>query len=136
MWHELSIQVTSYKSDFEQERSDRENAHSKMADLQKKVIQLEGLTGHERVGYQHEIAELKRDYQAIKEKFHETDQQLQSHKQILADLEVVHQRHVQEANKDLFHWKDQAGSRQQEVRAKSSQVKQYAKENEKLKQQV
>ena len=126
----------SYKSDFDQERSDRENAHSKIADLQKKVVQLESLTGHERAGYQHEMVELERDSQAIKERLQKTDQELQRHKQILTDLEIVYQRHVQEASKDLDHWRNQADSRQEEVQAKSSQVKQYAKENEKLKQQV
>ena len=123
----------SYKSDFEAERSDRENAHCKVADLQKKLTQLESLTGHERAGYQHE---LEQDNQAIKERLQKTDQELKRHKQILTDLERVYQRHVQEASKDLDHWRNQADSRQEEVQAKSSQVKQYAKENAKLKQQV
>ena len=36
----------TYKSDFEEERRDRESAHSKMADMEKQIAQLKGLSGH------------------------------------------------------------------------------------------
>lgn len=117
-----------YKSDFEEERKDREAAHSKMADMEKRFVQLEGRSGHERATYAHEVGELERDNEVIKEQLRARDQELQKvkkelekHKCNLADLEVIHQKHVVEAKNDLL--------------AKASQVKQYAKENETLKQQ-
>ena len=118
----------SYKSDFEDERRDREVAHSKMADMEKELLQLKSRTGLERATLERELGELEEDKCAIKEQLQNRDQELQEvkkelekHKQILADLEVVHQKRMTET--------------QREHQAKASQVKQYAKENESLKQQ-
>ena len=120
--------MASYKTDFEEERRDRKSAHSKMADMQRRLSQLEGRTAHERATYNHEVDELERCRDAIREQLRIKDQELlcvteelRKHKQILSELELVHQRRIQEVREEL--------------QAKASQVKQYAKENETLKQQ-
>ena len=126
------MQVESFKSDFEDERKDRATAHSKMADMQKELVQRKNLFEQEKAAYNLQIENVNERLQTTKEVLQEKDEQLQRvtkelerHKNILADLEVVHQKHVQEASK-----------LQNEQHTKATQVKQYAKENEKLKQQV
>lgn len=132
--------MASYKYDFEEERKDRVSAHSKMADMEKKMTQIQGLSGHEKAAMELEVDELKKDKDTILKQLRIRDEelqtatkQLQSHKQILSDLELVHQRRIQEASKEIVQLKSQIKSEQQ---AKASQVRQYAKENETLQQQV
>ena len=125
-----------YKSDFEDERKDREAAHSKMADMERKIARLEGRSGHEKALLKHEVGELERDKDTILETLQAKDRELQKHKQVLNDLEVIHQRRAQEASEEIEQLKSQVSQSKSDLQAKASQVRQYAKENEKLKQQV
>ena len=100
-----------YKADFDRERQDRAEAHSRMADLEKKGARVKGQIELEREAYHREHQDLKHDYQIVRS-------QLEQHKQALSAVE--------EANDNLI----------QDIQAKSSQVKQYAKEVDRLKREV
>lgn len=142
-----------YKSDFEEERRDRERVHGLIDDMKKKEAQIQGRAAHERALYKHEVDEIKEDLQYTKE-------QLLKHKTLLADTEKLNQIRVQEANKykdeaeatkgecskyfqeaesfreSADYWRKQAEENKRDVQAKTSQVKQYAKEIERLKAKV
>lgn len=142
----MHMQVITYKSDFEDERRDRASAHGKVADLEKEIDRLTGRSGHEKVTFKHEIDELKRDKLAIRDELQRNQQELETakedletvkaelkkHQTVLVDLETVHQKRVQEVA-DLNVKAETAMS---ELQAKASQVKQYAKENDTLKQEI
>ena len=100
-----------YKADFDQERLDRAEAHSRMAELEKKGARVKGQIDLEREAYHQEHQDLKHDYQIARS-------QLELHQQSLSAVEEV--------NENL----------RQEIQAKSSQVKQYAKEVDRLKREV
>ena len=139
--------MITYKSDFEEERRDREAAHSKMADMEKKKAQL---TGHEGATYKHEIYELKQDKQVLKEELHKKHKEiekvtgdfwaikadLKKYQTVLADLEIVHKKHVQAARTESKNLKQIAEDAMSDLQAKTSQVKQYAKENDALKKEI
>ena len=104
-----------YRSDFKAERRDGEEAHSQIADLQKEIAQYKG---EEASTYLQRINVL--------------ENQLAEHQQSLSTVELVNQklpREVQSA-------REKCQGLEQDIQAKSSQVKQYAKEVERLKQQV
>ena len=100
-----------YKADFDQERQDRAEAHSRMAELEKKGARVKGQIDVEREVYHREHQDLKHNYQVL-------SSQLVQHQQSLLSVEEV--------NENL----------RQEIQAKASQVKQYAKENDRLKREV
>ena len=100
-----------YKADFDQERQDRAKAHSRMAELEKKGARVKGQIEIEREAYHREHQDLKHDYRIA-------HNQLEQHQQALSAVEEV--------NETL----------RQEIQAKASQVKQYAKENDRLKREV
>ena len=142
-----------YKSDFEEERRDRERVHGLIDDMKKKEAQIEGRAEHERALYKHKLDEVKGDLQYTKEQLHK-------HKTLLADTEKLNQIKAQEANKykdeaeaargefskyfqeaesfreSADYWRSQAEANKRDVQAKASQVKQYAKEIERLKAKV
>ena len=98
----------TYKTDFEEERRDREAAHSKMADMEKTIARLEGRSGHEKARLKFELNELSKDQATVKEVLQQRNDELENvtkelekHKQIVHDLETVHKRHVQEAGKQI-----------------------------------
>ena len=135
--------MASYKSDFEDERKDREAAHSKMAGMEKKITQLEGRSGYEKAVLKYEMGELESDRATILEKLQKRDEelktatkQLERHKEILRDLELVHQNHIRDASKEIEQLKRQASQTKSKQQAKASQVSQNTKENEKLKLKV
>ena len=132
--------MESYKTDFVAERRDREAAHGKMADMEKEIAQLKGLSSHEKAELEFEIGELKKYKDTYKEVLQEKEDRLQfatieleKHKKILHDLEAVHKKHVQESGKQIQDLTSQVSQTKSELQAKVSQVKQYAKENEKVK---
>ena len=100
-----------YKTDFDQERQDRAEAHSRMAEMEKKGAHIKGQIETEREAYHREHQDLKQNYQIA-------HSQLEHHQQALSAVEEV--------NENL----------RQEIQAKASQVKQYAKENDRLKREV
>ena len=100
-----------YQTDFDEERRDRAEAHSRMAELEKKGAHVEGQIELEKEAYHREHNDLKHNYQII-------TSQLEQHQQALSAVEEV--------NEIL----------RQEIQAKSSQVKQYAKEVDRLKREV
>ena len=142
-----------YKGDFEEERRDRERIHGLIDDMKKKEAQIQGRAAHERASYKQELDEVQEDLRYTKEQLHK-------HKTLLADAEKLNQIRVQEASKykdeaeaarDEFSkyfqeaesfrestdfWRKQAEANQRDVQAKTSQVKQYAKEIERLKAKV
>ena len=135
--------MSIYKTDFEEERRDRVSAHSKMADMENQIVQLTGRSGHELATYKHEVDELKRDKQAVQDELRKKHQELESvtaelkkHQTILADLEIVHKKCVEESNKEVANLKVKAEAATSELQAKASQVKQYAKENDTLKKEI
>ena len=105
------MQAAIYKEDFDSERRDREAAHGKMADHQKQYV--------------HDIGELTAKLAQMEEDLHR-------HKERLAEVEQVNQRREREMRNIL----DEASKNQQEVQAKTSQVKQYKKQVDTLKTQV
>ena len=140
---DLVIQVALYKSDFEEERKDRVTAHSKMADMEKEIAQVKGLSEQQVAAYIQENNELREYQHTTREQLQCRDQELQvvkrelqKHKQNLADLEIVHQKLADESGKELGKWRSQAVKAQSQLEGKASQVKQYAKENDKLKQKA
>ena len=88
--------------DFESERRDREVAHGKIADHEKKYAQ--------------DVGELKAKLAQMEEDLHQ-------HQERLADVEQLYQRREKETRSVL----EEASKNQQEVQAKTSQVKQYKK---------
>ena len=97
--------------DFKSERRDRTAAHGKIADYQKK--------------YDHDIGELKA-------KLAQTEEDLLHYQDRLADIEQLYERKEKEMTSVL----KEASKNQQEVQAKTSQVKQYKKQVDTLKTQV
>ena len=104
------LQAQVYREDFALERHDREVAHGKLADLEKK--------------YTSEVEELKA----------QLTQMEQHHKERLAEVEHVHQGREKEMRSVL----EEASKKknQQELQAKASQVKQYKKRVDYQKNQV
>ena len=107
----IHIQAELYKEDFKSERHDREVAHGKIADHEKKYAQ--------------DVGELKAELAQMEENLHQ-------HKERLADVEQLYQRKERETRSFL----EEASKNQQEVQAKTSQVKQYKKQVDTLKAQV
>ena len=105
------MQAQLYMEDFESERSDREAAHGKIADHQKK--------------YAHDVGELKAHLAQMEE-------HLSHHQDRLEEVEQVNQRRAKEMKSLL----EEVSKNQQEVQAKTSQVKQYKKQVDSLKEQV
>ena len=142
-----------YKGDFEEERRDRERIHGLIDDMKKKETQIEGHAAQERAAYKQELDNVQQDLQYTKEQLHK-------HITVLADTEKLNQIRVQEASKykdqadaargeaskyfqeaesfreSANYWRKQAEANQRDVQAKTSQVKQYAKEIERLKAKV
>ena len=104
------LQAQVYREDFALERHDREVAHGKLTDLKRK--------------YTSEVEELKAQLAQIE----------QHHKERLAEVEHVHQGREKEVKTVL----EEASKKknQQELQAKTSQVKQYKKRVDSLKNQV
>ena len=107
----IHIQAELYMEDFESERRDREVAHGKIADHEKKYAQ--------------DVGELKAKLAQMEEDLHQ-------HQERLADVEQLYQRREKETRSVL----EEASKNQQEVQAKTSQVKQYKKQVDTLKTQV
>ena len=107
----IHIQAELYLEDFKSERRDREVAHGKIADHEKKYTQ---------------------DISELKAKLAQTEEDLHQHKERLADVEQLYQRREKEMRSVL----EEASKNQQEVQAKTSQVKQYKKQVDTLKAQV
>ena len=105
------MQAQLYREDFVSERRDREVAHGMIADHQRK--------------YTHDVGMLKAQ-------LFETEEHLSHHKDRLLEVEQVYQRREKEMRSLL----EEASKNQQEVQAKTSQVKQYKKQVDSLKDQV
>ena len=72
------------------------------------------------------------DVGELKAKLAQTEENLHQHKERLADVEQLYQRREKETRSVL----EEASKNQQEVQAKTSQVKQYKKQVDTLKAQV
>ena len=92
------------------ERRDREIAHGKIAKLEETIDQLKAYQG---------------DFEGLQK-------QLVEHQQSLSAVEIVNQK----LTKEVQLARQKCQGLEQDIQAKSSQVKQYAKEVERLKQQV
>ena len=96
--------MTSYKADFDEERRDREAAHCQILEMEKTIARLKDRSGHEKAELKFELDELSRDKATVKEVLQQRNdelefvtKELEKHKQILHDLETLHNRHVQQA---------------------------------------
>ena len=105
--------MESYKLDFEAERKDREIAHGKLADLEKELAREKSRIDVERAAY-------ARDYLHIE----------------LKNQDEALTKDIEKLRDDLTKQKGEADKLREEVRAKASQVRQYKKENDRLKTQV
>ena len=92
------------------ERRDHEVAHSKIAKLEETIHQLKAHQG---------------DFEGLQK-------QLVEHQLSLSAVEIVNQK----LTKEVQLARQKCQGLEQDIQAKSSQVKQYAKEVERLKQQV
>ncbi len=106
-WPSL-IQAMTYKSDFDEERKDRAEAHSRYADLEKKMAEL-------KKQHVQEISRITKD--------------LELHKGSLGDVEVVKFA----LDKELRDWQAEALQSREELQSKTSQVKAYKKQVDQLK---
>ena len=101
----LPLQVQIFKEDFEAEKSDRETAHAQR--------------NEEGERYRQEISRLQSELE-------HTHKQLKSHKGNLSGLEDIQKRRQEE----LMHALECLKAAQEEVQAKTSQVKQYKKQHD------
>ena len=126
------LQIVSYKSDFEAERRDREAAHSKLADLEKALEKEKGHIGYERAAYEKRFDEFQQgsaknaaSYAVLKKQKEKLEKEV---KASLASSEKLQE--------DLTKSTRESARLQEEMKAKVSQVRQYKKENDRLKAQV
>lgn len=92
------------------ERRDREEAHSKIEELENTIAQ----------------------FKAQQENFEGLQKQLIEHQHSLSAIEILNQK----LTKEVQLARQRCEGLEKDIQAKSSQVKQYAKEVERLKQQV
>ena len=118
--------------------------------MEREIAELTGRNQHEIITYKHEIDEQKRDIYAIRDELRKKHQELErvtedfeamkavlkKHQTNLADMEIVHQKYVQEAHREVVNLKLKVETATSELQAKVSQVKQYTKENDTLKQEI
>ena len=97
---------------------DREVAHSKIADLEKAIAQLK--------------EKLEKEVSTYNEEYEDTQKQLVEHQESLSAIEFLYKK----LTKEVQLGREKCQGLEQDLQAKSSQVKQYAKEVERLKQQV
>ena len=96
-------QVQIFEEDFKAEREDRERAHSQRNEQEEKF---------------------KKEVMRLQSELEHTRRQLSSHKGNLSGLENIHK----ERNTEWMHTMDELKKAQEEIRAKTSQVKQYKKQ--------
>ena len=149
----MYLQASVYKSDFEEERRDRERIHGLIGDLEKKNVQVEGRAAQEKAAYDQTLDDVNQDLLYTREQLHK-------HKVLLSEAEKQNQIRVKEAQKandsaeaarqeaskyfqesEKFRqstnfWKSEAETQRRDVQSKASQVKQYAKEIDRLKAKV
>ena len=99
----MCLKVQIFEEDFKAEREDRERAHSQMNELEEKF---------------------KKEVMRLQHELEHTRQQLSSHKGNLSGLENVHKERLTE----WIHTMDELKKAQDEIRTKSSQVRQYKKQ--------
>ena len=116
------LQSESYKSDFEAERKDREAAHSKLADLERELAREKGHIDAERATYEKRFGEYQQEKAA-------SYGELRKQKQTL-------ETEIEKLKTSSAKRKAEEDKLREDVRAKVSQVRQYKKENDRLKAQV
>ncbi len=102
-------QAATYKLDFDEERKDRAEAHSRYADLEKKMAEL-----HKQ--HVQEISQITKD--------------LELHKGSLGNVEGVKFA----LDKELRDWQAEALQSREELQSKTCQVKAYKKQLDQLKE--
>ena len=116
------LQAQTFQEDFEQERKDREKAHSQVAEVEER--------------YQYQL-------QSMVTQLNHTSQDLQKHKETLATTETLLHSHIEQLSQRLSEKDRQLAAiakendhLQEEVLAKTQQVKQYKKQVDQYKQEV
>ena len=99
----MCLKVQIFEEDFKAEREDRERAHSQRNEQEEKF---------------------KKEVMRLQSEIEHTRQQLSNHKGNLSGLENVHK----ERHTEWMHTMDELKKAQEEIRAKTSQVKQYKKQ--------
>ena len=112
----------TFQEDFQQERRDRESAHTKVAEMETR--------------YTHQL-------QTMGEELHRTHTELDAHKQNLSNTEAVMQKRTQQARQQLADKEREVGRMNQEVahlceevQSKTQQVKQYKKQVDQYRQEM
>ena len=115
-------QAQTFQEDFEQERKDREKAHSQVAEIEQR--------------YQHQL-------QSMVTQLNLTSQDLQKHKETLATTETLLHSQIEQLNDRLSQRDQQVAAianendhLQEEVLSKTQQVKQYKKQVDQYKEEV
>ena len=115
-------QAQTFQEDFEQERKDREKAHSQVAEIEDR--------------YQHQL-------QSMVTQLNLTSQDLQKHKETLATTETLLHSQIEQLSDRLSERDRQVAAiaaendrLQEEVLSKTQQVKQYKKQVDQYKEEV
>jgi len=115
-------QAQTFQEDFQQEREDREKAHSQVAEVEQR--------------YQHQL-------QSMVTQLNNTSQDLQKHKETLATTETLLHSQIEQLSDRLSEKDRQVAAigvendrLQEEVLSKTQQVKQYKKQVDQYKQEV
>ena len=115
-------QAQIFQEDFEQERKDREKAHSQVAEIEQR--------------YQHQL-------QSVVTQLNLTSQDLLKHKQTLATTETLLHSQIEQLSERLSQRDQQVAAiakgndrLQEEVLSKTQQVKQYKKQVDQYKEEA
>ena len=118
--------------DFEAERKDREAAHSKLADLERALAKEKSHIDVERATYEQQFEK----YQQVSKKDAASYGDLKKQKEKLERELKACVATVDKLQNDVVKSKREADNFRVEMQAKVSQVRQYKKENDRLKAQV
>ena len=98
-----------FQSDFADERKDREQAHSKLADLEKQLAQEQGLFAEEKAEYNRQLTIAHQEAESARKELEQATKKLEYHRRntISDEYKVLNTAHLKD-----------------DVRAKENQVKQ------------
>ena len=126
-----------YKEDFDSERKDREKAHDLKEDMRVACDQkVHAMTSHfeqERAAYEDTIMKLTRRLEGA----HSKQEQLKQTTEIKSQrLNEQNRQGIQDLHKQLYESRQKAIAAQEEVLAKTAQVKQYKKKDDQREEKV
>ena len=145
----MQSQVVVFQSDFADERKDREQAHSKLADLEKELAQQKGLYTEEKAEYNRQLTIAHQEAESARKELEQANKELENHKATLASVEALNQKLQQQKTKEATdnYWRGEAAklktqlqeaeehvsqllASKEDYQAKETQVKQLMKKLE------